>query len=306
MRKVLVLMSTFNGERFLKEQIESVMKQVDVHVTLLIRDDGSNDNTVNLINDFQSRYNNIVLIQGENCGSAQSFLKLLNEATTNFANYDFFAFCDQDDVWKDDKLKSAVMILDNQSKDVPCLYIGAYQMVDVNLNNIVTPKRIPKLTLPAAMASNLATGCTMVFNLCLAKLISANIHLKNIIMHDYWIYLVCLAVRGFVYYDEIPHILYRQHGNNVIGGLKDPFIKRWIVRFIKLFKKGDCFKSKISTELLLNYSNMMNEGDKFFLTDISTNRKLSSKFHLLFNKQFRANSIDKNLRLFGLLLTGKL
>lgn len=92
MRKVLVLMSTFNGERFLKEQIESVMRQVDVHVTLLIRDDGSNDNTVNLIKDYQNIYNNIVLIHGENCGSAMSFLKLLNETTAKYADYDFFPF----------------------------------------------------------------------------------------------------------------------------------------------------------------------------------------------------------------------
>ena len=91
-------------------------------------------------------------------------------------------------MWKDDKLKSAVMILDNQPKDVPCLYLGAYQMVDVNLNNIVTPKRTPQLNLPAALASNIATGCTMVFNFCLAKLISTNCNPKNIIMHDSFIH----------------------------------------------------------------------------------------------------------------------
>lgn len=299
-------MSTYNGERFLKEQIESVMKQTGVEVTLLIRDDGSHDNTVNLIKEFQKKYSNIIFIKGENCGSAMSFLKLLNEATSSYVGYDYFAFCDQDDVWLDDKLTSAVMVLENHSKATPCLYLGAYQMVDVNLKNIVTPKRTPKLNLPAAIASNLATGCTMVFNYCLAELISTNCNPKNIIMHDYWIYLVCLAVSGYIYYDETPHMLYRQHGNNVIGGQKDPFIKKWKARLLKLFRRGDFYKSKLSKELLLNYSSMMNEDDKRFLTDVSTCRKLSSKFHLFFNKQFRSYSIDKNLQLFGLIVTGKL
>lgn len=298
-------MSTYNGERFLKEQIESVMKQTGVEVTLLIRDDGSHDNTVNLIKDFQKTYCNIVFLKGENCGSALSFLKLLNEATANYADYDFFAFCDQDDVWKDDKLISAVTVLENQSKTSPCLYLGAYQMVDINLNNIVTPKRIPQLNLPSAIASNIATGCTMVFNYCLAKLISTNCNPKNIIMHDYWIYLVCLAVGGYIYYDKIPHILYRQHNNNVIGGLKDSFLKKWFTRISKFFKPGDCFKSKLAGSLLTCYGDEINNENKKFLYYVSTSNKWNSKYHLLRNRNFRGDSLDTNLQIFGLIITGK-
>ena len=306
MKKVLVLMSTYNGEHFLKEQIESVMRQSEVELTLLIRDDGSQDNTINIINDAKNGCGNIVLIQGENCGSALSFLMLLKIAVEKYADYDYIAFCDQDDVWEQDKLASAVRVLDKHSKEEPCLYMGAYQMVDVNLNVIETTRRVPRINLAAAIASNLATGCTMVFNYYLANLVVQDNIPKDIVMHDYWIYLVCLVVKGFVYYDETPHILYRQHDKNVIGGKSDPFLKKWKVRFIKLLKSGDCFKSKLSTELLKGYSFFINDDDKLFLMDVSTNQKLSSKIHLLFNKHFRADSIDKNLQLFGLIVSGKL
>lgn len=302
--KVLLLLSTYNGEKYLVEQVESILEQMYVEVTILIRDDGSTDGTTGRIKELQKKHANIILEEGDNCGSAGSFIKLLNIANSSHTDFDYYAFCDQDDVWMKDKLDSAITVLDQQNQSRPLLYMGAYQMVDAELRPIPTQLVAPKLNLPAALAANSATGCTMLFNKCLLELLASK-RPKDIIMHDYWAYLVCLAVGGYVYYDKIPHILYRQHGNNVIGGKKDPFIKKWYVRISKLFKKGDSFKSKLAAQLLDCYSTQMSKENVEFLSYAATCKKFSSKIRLLANPNFRGKTLDNNIQNFGLVLTGK-
>lgn len=304
MSKILTLLSTYNGEKYIREQLDSLLNQKGVDIKILIRDDGSKDNTLAVLKEYQNVTEKVEIIESDNCGSAQSFFELLMEAFKRSKIYDYYAFCDQDDVWLEDKLKIAVSVLDEVPTDKPALYMGAYQMVDANLNKIPTPQYDPILTLPAAMASNCATGCTMVFNKALlCTLVGYNS--KDAIMHDYWTYLVCLLIGGFVYYDKTPHILYRQHGNNVIGGQKDSFLKRWSVRFIKIFRNGDCFKSNLANKLLQCKHIGMSEDDREFLKTVATYSKLSSKWKILSTKGFLSTSTDKNLQNIGLVLTGK-
>lgn len=306
MVKVLVLLSTYNGEKYLHEQLNSLLNQKGVEVTVMVRDDGSKDRTVEIIEEYQQKTKQFILLRGDNCGSCNSFFKLMKEGCKYRDEYDYFAFCDQDDVWLDDKLEAAVKILDNNVvESIPGLYMSAYQMVDADLNRIETPVRIPKLSLPAAFASNCATGCTMVFNSELLAAASIACNTKDVIMHDYWVYLVCLAKGGFVYYDSVPHILYRQHGNNVIGGIGDSFLKRWMVRMKKLFKRGDCFKSKLAAELSMAI-NQIHANSGLFLEKLSTPKKNSSKFYLLSCKDFWTGGFEINLKNLGLLITGKI
>lgn len=302
--KVLVLMSTYNGERFLSEQIESVLNQQGVDVHLLIRDDGSVDGTIPLIRHFAEMHPNITLIEGKNCGCARSFMSLVREAASAYGEYDYYAFCDQDDVWMKSKLCVATQALLELPHSQPCLYLGAYQMVDAELNLINTHFRPPVINLPSGILSNAATGCTMVFNRALLEIVASR-NPQNIIMHDYWVYLVCLATQGCVLYDRTPYIYYRQHGENVIGGKDDPFMKRWTTRFRKLFLKGDCFKSKLAASLLENYSDRMRQEDRQFLEDVANSRRLRSIWHLARDHSFRGQTLDKNLQTWGLLITGK-
>lgn len=302
--KVLVLMSTYNGERFLAEQIESVLKQEGVTVHLLIRDDGSSDRTIPIIEGYLEKHPNISLIRGENCGCADSFMALVREAAAMDDGYDYYAFCDQDDYWEPDKLKEAVRLLSETPHSMSLLYLGAYQMVDAELNRIETRERHPAMNLAGAIVANLATGCTMVFNRELLDIVSSKAP-RYMIMHDYWIYLVCLAVGGCVLYDKTPHILYRQHEKNVIGGKSDAAWKRWSVRFKKLFRKGDRFKSKLAASLLECFGDRMNEANKSFLKDVVNCRKWSAKFRLLRNPDFKGETLDNDLQIFGLVLTGK-
>ena len=303
--KVLVLMSTYNGEKYLSKQFESVLNQKGVDVTILIRDDGSKDDTLALLMSYNYSGNVVKIIRGDNMGSARSFMYLVGEAFVSYNDYDYYAFCDQDDVWLEDKLISAISILNQKDNRVPALYMSAYQMVDMHLKTIPTYLKKPKLNLASALSANSATGCTMVFNRSLLNVIVSK-KPEFLIMHDYWTYLVCLAVGGFVFYDETSHILYRQHEHNVIGGRKDPFVKKWLNRIRKVFANGDYFKSKTAQQLLKCYADDMSEKDKNLLQQISTCSKLKSKLKLLCNDDFIGNSLDKKLQMIGLILTGKL
>lgn len=306
MKNVLVLLSTYNGEKYLREQIDTLLSQRAVDLTILVRDDGSKDGTINIIEEYERITGKIILIKGENCGSCNSFLKLMIEACRFSETYDYYAFCDQDDVWLEDKLEVAINVLEkNNTVEIPSLYMSAYQMVDESLNKIHTSLKKPIISLPAALAANCATGCTMVFNRNLLESAITDFT-SNLIMHDYWVYLVCLIRGGYVFYDSNSHILYRQHGNNVIGGIKVSFIQRWRQRFAKLFRPGDNFKSKVSRCLLKTHAQYIESFDRRFLECLSTPSKITSKLHVLNCKDFWTGSFDCNIKNLGLLITGKI
>ena len=299
--KIMVLLSTYNGEKYISEQIESVLCQQGVDVHIVARDDGSQDDTINILKRI-STLENITVIEGQNIGVVGSFFKLMHEAVCH--NFDYFAFCDQDDVWKNDKLKVATDILSGHGNE-PALYMSSFQMVDENLHSIQTNMSRPNISVEGALASNCATGCTMVFN---KKLLEKSLisNYDDVLMHDYWMYMVCLLTGGYIYYDETPHIYYRQHGNNVIGGTGDNFLTKWWTRMNKMFLPGDNFKSKFACKLLEQYGNEISEDKKVFLQNIANIKTLKSKWNLLRNNKFLTGSIDKRLQLIGLILTGKL
>lgn len=299
--KIMVLLSTYNGEKYISEQIESVLCQQGVDVHIVARDDGSQDETINILKRI-STLENITVIEGQNIGVVGSFFTLMHEAVCH--NFDYFAFCDQDDVWKNDKLKVATDILSGHGNE-PALYMSSFQMVDENLHSIQTNMSRPNISVEGALASNCATGCTMVFN---KKLLEKSLisNYDDVLMHDYWMYMVCLLTGGYIYYDETPHIYYRQHGNNVIGGTGDNFLTKWWTRMNKMFLPGDNFKSKFACKLLEQYGNEISEDKKVFLQNIANIKTLKSKWNLLRNKKLLTGSIDKRLQLIGLILTGKL
>ena len=232
MEKVCVLMSTYNGEKYLRQQIESVLRQINVKVELHIRDDGSTDNTCKILKEYGDRYKNVNWQCGENYGPARSFWSMVKKSS-----YDakYYAFCDQDDIWLDDKLFVAVEKLKLSEK--PSLYYSNTLLVDENgrtikkNSNKLSQKTIPSF--PQLIMENVATGCTMVWNSELNN-IARTFSPAYIRMHDHLLILLCMYCGGEVLFDNEAHILYRQHGGNVIGGEKN--LKKYgksIVRFLK-------------------------------------------------------------------------
>lgn len=226
--KVCIMLSTYNGVKYIDEQMESLLAQHEVDVQIIIRDDGSSDGTVQKLNEYaQSHPDQIRVIKGENLGVIGSFFELMRQTEPV---YDYYAFCDQDDVWKPKKLIRAVTKLQLRQSNIPLMYCSSTQMVDQDLNNLnVWPTLPPKpLSMYNAMVENCCVGCTMVLNPIAFQQVKANIpsDLTQVIMHDWWIYLYVSAF-GEVIFDGEPMILYRQHQNNVLGGSNEGFIMKW-------------------------------------------------------------------------------
>lgn len=229
--KIQILMSTYNGAAYIDEQIQSILNQKQVYSHLLIRDDGSTDQTVELLEQYARLYpEQIKLHKGSNVGVVASFFTLLELAEEG---YDYYAFCDQDDVWMPYKLSKAGATLLQLDSQIPLMYCSSTKMVTQDLTFLKVWPQQPRmpLTMHNALVENVAVGCTMVFNSRTIDLVRSYFprNLENVIMHDWWIYVIASAM-GQVVFDENAQILYRQHGHNVLGGQSDGWMTKWIKR----------------------------------------------------------------------------
>ena len=213
MIKIAVLMSTYNGEKYLKEQIDSILNQEgEFELHLIVRDDGSVDNTQTILDEYQ-KLGKLVWCKGENLRTARSFMDLLY----NNRDYDFYAFSDQDDVWLKDKIRSGIERIENEIG--PCFYFSNATYVDSNLESLGgnTYHRPLCCDFYSTIIYPCFLGCTMIFNKDLAEIVQKNQIPRIIQMHDSFLARVCVSVGGKIVYDNNVHILYRQHGDNVIG-----------------------------------------------------------------------------------------
>lgn len=291
MEKVQVLLSTYNGEKYIKEQIESILNQKEVEVSLLIRDDGSTDKTIEIIQNLTSKNKNITFYKGENLGPARSFMDLLNKSE----EVNYYAFADQDDVWKPKKIISAINML-KEKEDKPSLYISALEIVDENLNFVGIKKVNGNFTFEGEIIRNFATGCTQVLNKKLRDIIK-NYNPSYIIMHDSWITRVCYAIGGNVVIDENTYIKYRQHSNNVMG-YKDDSFKKLKRQFKIAFIDKISMRVNIAKELKNGYEKMLTKDAKEVVENLINYQKdIKAKIWLLKNKKFRTNNFKLNTKM---------
>lgn len=298
MKKVQVLLSTYNGEKYLKEQIESIIKQEEVEISLLVRDDGSTDKTIEILEEISKNNTKIKYYKGENKGPARSFMELVQKSE----EADYYAFSDQDDIWETKKIISAVNKLNNP--DIPELYISSVKIVDENLNNLGEKEIQGKFTFEGEMIKNFAYGCTQVFSKKLRDIINLY-HPQYIIMHDSWITRVCYAIGGNVIIDRNSFIKYRQHSNNVVG-YKDGGIKKLKKQFNIAFKEKTKMRVKIAIELKSGYKDLLTTKALETIENlIEYTRNTKSKKWLLFNKDFRTNSFIINTKMIIAILLNK-
>jgi glycosyltransferase involved in cell wall biosynthesis len=209
--RVVILMSTFNGERFVEEQLRSILIQLPPDGRVIVRDDGSTDQTVSRIQALCDP--RVSIIRGENIGFARSFLALMAMAPLDA---DMYMLSDQDDVWLPVKVQRAWDHIKEHAHR-PTLYCSRLKLVDVNLQPIhlsINWQRPPSFH--NALTENIVTGCTAAFNGPALNLVRIAGDASLIFFHDWWLYLVVSAF-GDVVFDREPTILYRQHGQNVIG-----------------------------------------------------------------------------------------
>lgn len=293
---VQVLLSSYNGEQYIYQQIESIYAQKNVDTHLLIRDDGSTDDTVNLLKKYQDK-ENTKIIKGYNCGSTKSFFELINNADSR---YSYFALSDQDDVWDDDKLSIAIRSIEKY-KNAPAIYSGNTRLVDSNLNLIKEEDDNPVCTLGSALVKNYATGCTIVFNNKLLQLLQYKLP-NNIKNHDWWINLVALANNGVSVYDKTSHMCYRQHGNNVIGAPTSP-IRKWKSRLKKFLSDESYHRDVFAADLLDIYGDNINTLNKQILLDMKNAKK--NKMQVLKDRNLKTSSLSTDVSFSLLVLFNK-
>lgn len=245
--RIFVLLPLYNGARFLRAQLDSILAQSFDNTVILCRDDGSRDDSPNIVADYARRYpERFVLLQDSlgNLGARGSFSYLmeealrLSEAATQNGCTNYFALADQDDLWHPHKLArllDVMLSLETNHPSVPALVHGDLRLVDENAQEMAPSMSAyqglrPDLdSLAAQLISNTVTGCSALMNRALVEL-STPVPAAAI-MHDWWISLVASAFGRRVYLEETLAD-YRQHGNNTIGA------KEWTQRHRYRMKPG--------------------------------------------------------------------
>ena len=215
MNKVVVLMATYNSERFIGEQIESVLQQKNVDVTLIISDDGSSDRTLEIIHEYCNLHQNISLFNTQRVGgSAKNFYTLISQI--NLLEYDFVALSDQDDVWPDHKLSHAIDQITSSQADG---YSSDVIVVNERIEIIKYIKKSHPQKKYDFLFETPGPGCTFVITQTLYQFLKSKIddQVFGFDYHDWWMY-ACARHNGFRWHiDDAPNIFYRQHANNLIG-----------------------------------------------------------------------------------------
>lgn len=296
---VLVMMATYNGEKYVAEQIESILNQEGVNVSLLVSDDCSTDNTVAICRELAKQDNRIQVEEhSENVGVTLNFMNMVYGADST--GFDFFAFSDQDDYWLPEKLISAVRVIEAK-EDGPHLYYSDILNVDGNLKGDKSEYRsfAPFAgSLKLLFTMNWALGCTMVFNASFLDLLQLYRPSTWPRIHDVWVHLVALSCGCVVPDLNNAYILRRLTGENVVGA------KEWgRVGFKRLLlstadflsRRGDHYSVEAAENLLRGYSTRMPGGNRLAVEDfINGSKTFVGRIRLAFDKDFKGPYPNEN------------
>lgn len=246
MKSVAVLLSTYNGERFLLEQLDSIFAQKDVDVFVVVSDDGSQDKTLSILKTYQEKFGSdrLSIRQGPQKGFAANFMSMVCDASIQA---DYFAFSDQDDVWDEDKLARALSMITGVSEEKPVLYCGRTRLINEAGQEIgFSPlfKRPPSFG--NALVQNIGGGNTMLFNKVARDYLSET--KMPVPFHDWWAYILISGLGGVVLCDTHSKMSYRQHGDNLSGSNRGMAAK--FSRFLRLLNNDLCRYSHLNIEAL--------------------------------------------------------
>ncbi len=284
MHSIDILLPTYNGGHYLESLLDSIIKQVMNSWRIIIRDDASTDNTVQIIKKYAEKYpDKIKLIEnkGKRVGFLNNYANLLE-----MSDADYIMFCDQDDIWCPDKIKKSINKIFEMEKnfgaDIPLLVHSNLTVVDENLKNIdksfwkfrnLNPKKGSSLN--RLLVQNIVSGCTVLMNKKLKEL-AAPLP-DDAVVHDWWLSLIAIVFGKLDYIDEAL-ILYRQHSNNVMGA------KRFNLSYVieQFLKERD----KIKKGLILTQKQAKAFAEKFHGQLCDYDYQLISLYADLYNKSF--------------------
>ena len=213
---VQVLLATYNGAKFLQEFLVSLHNQTGVKIHLIAGDDGSEDETLQIIESFRSSFHKLTILDGPRTGPASNFFNLLDNA-----NADYVALADQDDIWKPNHLIDSIGYLTPSTNEPKMTYSSVLEFSVKTPNPKEWPKSARNHGFESFFFQNYARGCTIVMNRRLVELIVSRKKPKQLIMHDWWIALVAKSCGQAIFFPE-PHIYYRLHADNAVGNIGVP------------------------------------------------------------------------------------
>ena len=300
--EIAILMATYNGEKYLAEQLDSLLSQTFQNWRLYIHDDGSEDRTVSVVKEYAEKYpGKIVIIYAPPTGGAKNnFLFLLK-----CVDAPYIMFCDQDDVWLPEKIEKTYRRMKDVEGDRPALVFTDLQVVDQD-RELIAPQMseyqkldIDKTWVEDFLPENVITGCTVMINRKMAELARKAEDPSRIIMHD-WFMAIVAARFGLVSCVEEPLILYRQHGVNSIGAKK--LGKDYILQ--RLTHGKDVHDALEATRIQAKYvSELFDLPDDDVITRYGRIAEKSKPARLLF---YSRNHIHKSglIRNIGLVIWG--
>lgn len=296
MASVAVMMSVYNGEKYLAEQIESILSQQGVEVTIYIRDDGSDAPARSILQRYAADHQNIILSHGKNLGIKDSFLQIVRDVPLS---HDYYAFSDADDVWLPEKLASAVALLDNHDPNAALAYCSQITLVDENLGFIGYGRPLIRpISFANAIVECRMSGATAVFNRTLMA-IAQPLDYSYAVIHDAWMNLIAASF-GQVHFDPASHILYRQHGANADGGMWS-VSRTWRARLARasqvsrFARQGEAFLGQVKGKL-------SKDKEAALLRFVRYTRRDLSAVRFLFDPDLRyQRRISKILTAFSLL-----
>ena len=314
MEKIDILLATYNGEKFVKEQIESILNQTFENFNLIISDDASTDNTLNILEEYEKKDTRIKVFKKEkNEGLIANFEFLLKNVTS-----DYFMFSDQDDIWKKDKIEKSINKIKEENSG---LVYTDLEIVDENLNVIypsywkykkIYNKIIKYNNFEALYLNNFVTGCTILAKSKYIKDILPLPRNSKFVLHDYWTALI-ISAKDKISYVEEPTIQYRQHKDNRVGSsrksdqlenfedLRNLFIKVKIEHF-------EVFKENIEKIKIKEISKNTNEALKYF-KNLKKVKYINLKNWNLFFKLYKYEEFSYTIQNFIILnmpILGKL
>lgn len=272
-----VLLSTFNGETYLEELLQSILHQSYSNFQLHIRDDGSGDTTPEILRKYASLDKRIVIELGTNIGVQASFYEVLEKVDDAHGLY---AFCDQDDIWQEHKLTIAVDALNQSDNQDSTLYCSRLSCVDSENRFLYDSALARDPGAFNALVENSAIGCTCVFGHQL-RCDFLRAKPEDMIMHDWWLYL-CAASNGTIIYDKVPRIRYRQHLNTATP--REPGISRLKNRFLGLLSRVRKGNAGLDS---------LNQANKFVATYPECTSDIKNTLHTLNNLHGYRNMLKR-------------
>lgn len=305
-QKVAILLCTHQGQRFLAQQLASFEYQTHTEWELWASDDRSEDGTVEILQAFKKKFPNtkVTIVEGPTDGFVSNFLSL---ACNRNIDSDYFAFADQDDIWKPDKLKRTLQWMQSIPASESALYCSRTELIDCSGRHIgYSPLFKKSPSFRNALTQNIGGGNTMVFNSAARSLLMIAGEQVNVASHDWWTYQVVSGAGGHVYYDQHPSLLYRQHDQNIIG-----MNTSWVARLkrIRMLLKGR-FQvwNEQNISALLKLKNILTTENQITLESFIQCRKSHplKKIYLLRKCRIYRQTLLGNLGLIAAALLNKL